>query len=94
MCALANVLGQQVCELAQLCMSGQWNQAKEVQYRLIEPNMAVSFILTFYSDTTKVLITNTCKSCGDCSDMGIQAFKQCYTGKSVIVFISAHINKT
>ncbi|XP_053085562.1 4-hydroxy-2-oxoglutarate aldolase, mitochondrial isoform X2 [Pangasianodon hypophthalmus] len=41
-CALANVLGQQVCELAQLCTSGQWDKAKELQYRLIEPNMAVT----------------------------------------------------
>ncbi|KAF5894941.1 4-hydroxy-2-oxoglutarate aldolase, mitochondrial, partial [Clarias magur] len=39
-CALANVLGQQVCELAKLCTSGQWDKAKELQYRLIEPNMA------------------------------------------------------
>lgn len=41
-CALANVLGQQVCELAQLCVSGCWNEAKELQYRLIEPNTAVT----------------------------------------------------
>ncbi|XP_053472461.1 4-hydroxy-2-oxoglutarate aldolase, mitochondrial [Ictalurus furcatus] len=41
-CALANVLGQQVCELAQLCTSGQWDKAKELQYRLIEPNLAVT----------------------------------------------------
>ncbi|XP_047674479.1 4-hydroxy-2-oxoglutarate aldolase, mitochondrial isoform X2 [Tachysurus fulvidraco] len=39
-CALANVLGQQVCELAQLCTSGQWDKARELQYRLIEPNTA------------------------------------------------------
>lgn len=41
-CALANVLGQQVCELAQLCVSGRWDEARELQYRLIEPNTAVS----------------------------------------------------
>ncbi|XP_027024270.1 4-hydroxy-2-oxoglutarate aldolase, mitochondrial isoform X1 [Tachysurus fulvidraco] len=41
-CALANVLGQQVCELAQLCTSGQWDKARELQYRLIEPNTAVT----------------------------------------------------
>uniref|UniRef100_W5LQE8 4-hydroxy-2-oxoglutarate aldolase, mitochondrial n=1 Tax=Astyanax mexicanus TaxID=7994 RepID=W5LQE8_ASTMX len=41
-CALANVLGQQVCELADLCTSGQWDKAKELQYRLIEPNTAVT----------------------------------------------------
>lgn len=41
-CALANVLGQQVCELAQLCVSGRWDEARELQYRLIEPNTAVT----------------------------------------------------
>lgn len=41
-CALANVLGQQVCDLAQLCVSGRWDEARELQYRLIEPNTAVS----------------------------------------------------
>ncbi|KAK3509981.1 hypothetical protein QTP70_024324 [Hemibagrus guttatus] len=41
-CALANVLGQQVCELAQLCTSGQWDRARDLQYRLIEPNTAVT----------------------------------------------------
>ncbi|XP_072527771.1 4-hydroxy-2-oxoglutarate aldolase, mitochondrial [Salminus brasiliensis] len=41
-CALANVLGQQVCDLAHLCISGQWDKAKEIQYRLIEPNTAVT----------------------------------------------------
>ncbi|TRY94568.1 hypothetical protein DNTS_024384 [Danionella cerebrum] len=41
-CALANVLGLQVCELAQLCVSGRWDEARELQYRLIEPNAAVT----------------------------------------------------
>ncbi|XP_062845753.1 4-hydroxy-2-oxoglutarate aldolase, mitochondrial [Trichomycterus rosablanca] len=41
-CALANVLGQQVCELGELCKSGQWDKAKDLQYRLIEPNTAVT----------------------------------------------------
>lgn len=41
-CALANVLGQQVCDLAQLCVSGRWDEARELQYRLIEPNAAVT----------------------------------------------------
>ncbi|XP_067271040.1 4-hydroxy-2-oxoglutarate aldolase, mitochondrial [Pseudorasbora parva] len=41
-CALANVLGQQVCDLAQLCVSGRWDKARELQYRLIEPNAAVT----------------------------------------------------
>ncbi|XP_026866290.2 4-hydroxy-2-oxoglutarate aldolase, mitochondrial [Electrophorus electricus] len=41
-CALANVLGQEVCELAQLCTSGEWDKARKLQYRLIEPNIAVT----------------------------------------------------
>ncbi|XP_016088432.1 4-hydroxy-2-oxoglutarate aldolase, mitochondrial-like [Sinocyclocheilus grahami] len=41
-CALANILGQQVCDLAQLCVSGCWDEARELQYRLIEPNTAVT----------------------------------------------------
>ncbi|XP_051977313.1 4-hydroxy-2-oxoglutarate aldolase, mitochondrial [Xyrauchen texanus] len=41
-CALANVLGQQVCELAQLCVSGHWDEARKLQCRLIEPNTAVT----------------------------------------------------
>ncbi|KAJ1140999.1 hypothetical protein NDU88_007336 [Pleurodeles waltl] len=41
-CALANILGTQVCELERLCLAGQWDAAKELQYRLIEPNAAVT----------------------------------------------------
>ncbi|KAG5855276.1 4-hydroxy-2-oxoglutarate aldolase, mitochondrial [Anguilla anguilla] len=41
-CALANVLGRQVCQLEELCVSGQWEAAKALQYRLIEPNAAVT----------------------------------------------------
>lgn len=41
-CALANVLGKEVCELERLCMLGQWEKARELQHRLIEPNTAVS----------------------------------------------------
>lgn len=41
-CALANVLGPQVCELHQLCVSGQWDKARALQQRLIEPNTAVT----------------------------------------------------
>lgn len=40
-CALANVLGAQVCQLERLCLTGQWEDAQELQYRLIEPNSAV-----------------------------------------------------
>lgn len=41
-CALANVLGPQVCELHQLCVSGRWDEATVLQQRLIEPNTAVT----------------------------------------------------
>lgn len=41
-CALANVLGHQLCELQRLCTSGCWEEARELQQRLIEPNAAVS----------------------------------------------------
>ncbi|KAM9618003.1 4-hydroxy-2-oxoglutarate aldolase, mitochondrial isoform 1-T1 [Trichechus inunguis] len=41
-CALANVLGAQVCQLEQLCLTGQWEDAQKLQHRLIEPNTAVT----------------------------------------------------
>lgn len=41
-CALANVLGQQICELEKLCLQGQWERARDLQHRLIEPNTAVT----------------------------------------------------
>ncbi|XP_030797374.1 4-hydroxy-2-oxoglutarate aldolase, mitochondrial isoform X3 [Rhinopithecus roxellana] len=41
-CALANVLGAQVCQLERLCLTGQWEDAQKLQHRLIEPNAAVS----------------------------------------------------
>ncbi|XP_074152093.1 4-hydroxy-2-oxoglutarate aldolase, mitochondrial [Sminthopsis crassicaudata] len=41
-CALANVLGAQVCQLERLCLTGQWEDAQILQHRLIEPNTAVT----------------------------------------------------
>ncbi|XP_020033343.1 4-hydroxy-2-oxoglutarate aldolase, mitochondrial [Castor canadensis] len=41
-CALANVLGAQVCQLERLCLTGQWEDAQKLQHRLIEPNVAVT----------------------------------------------------
>lgn len=41
-CALANVLGAQVCQLERLCLTGQWEDAQKLQHRLIEPNTAVT----------------------------------------------------
>lgn len=42
MCALANVLGDSLCQLDQLWRQGQWQEARDLQHRLIEPNTAVS----------------------------------------------------
>lgn len=41
-CALANVLGNEVFKLYQLFQSGQLQQAEELQKRLIEPNKYVT----------------------------------------------------
>ncbi|NWY34821.1 HOGA1 protein, partial [Pheucticus melanocephalus] len=41
-CALANVLGDPLCQLDHLCRTGQWQEARDLQLRLIEPNTAVS----------------------------------------------------
>lgn len=40
-CALANVLGTPICQLENLCHTGNWDKARELQHRLIEPNLAV-----------------------------------------------------
>nr|XP_058910734.1 4-hydroxy-2-oxoglutarate aldolase, mitochondrial isoform X9 [Kogia breviceps] len=55
-CALANVLGAQVCQLERLCLTGQWEDAQKLQHRLIEPNTAaVLYILTFHWGGTSAL---------------------------------------
>nr|XP_020442478.1 4-hydroxy-2-oxoglutarate aldolase, mitochondrial [Monopterus albus] len=41
-CALANVLGGELCELERLCVSGRWEEARVLQQRLIEPNTTVT----------------------------------------------------
>ncbi|XP_059803129.1 4-hydroxy-2-oxoglutarate aldolase, mitochondrial isoform X1 [Hypanus sabinus] len=41
-CALANVLGEPLCKLEKLCLAGQWVDARELQYRLVEPNAAIT----------------------------------------------------
>ncbi|XP_007419963.1 4-hydroxy-2-oxoglutarate aldolase, mitochondrial [Python bivittatus] len=41
-CALANVLGSPICHLEHLCHAGNWDEARELQHRLIEPNIAVT----------------------------------------------------
>ncbi|XP_061228438.1 4-hydroxy-2-oxoglutarate aldolase, mitochondrial isoform X2 [Neopsephotus bourkii] len=41
-CALANVLGSPLCQLDHLCRKGRWQEARELQHRLIEPNTAVT----------------------------------------------------
>jgi 4-hydroxy-2-oxoglutarate aldolase len=42
-CALANVLGREVCKLAELHKMGEHEKAKELQHQLILPNTAVSY---------------------------------------------------
>ena len=46
-CALANVLGEEVCRLHSLHSSGDWEQAKDLQLKLIAPNTAVRTMLYF-----------------------------------------------
>lgn len=41
-CALANVLGAELCELERLWAGARWEEARALQLRLIEPNAAVS----------------------------------------------------
>ncbi|NXP12816.1 HOGA1 protein, partial [Thinocorus orbignyianus] len=41
-CALANVLGAPLCQLDRLCREGRWQEARDLQRRLIEPNTAVT----------------------------------------------------
>ncbi|NXG78131.1 HOGA1 protein, partial [Baryphthengus martii] len=41
-CALANVLGDPLCQLDRLCREGRWKEARDLQHRLIEPNTAVT----------------------------------------------------
>ncbi|NXY50138.1 HOGA1 protein, partial [Ceuthmochares aereus] len=41
-CALANVLGAPLCQLDRLCHEGRWQEARNLQHRLIEPNVAVT----------------------------------------------------
>ncbi|CAB3982926.1 4-hydroxy-2-oxoglutarate aldolase, mitochondrial [Paramuricea clavata] len=41
-CALANVLGREVCKLAELHKMGEHEKAKELQHQLILPNTAVT----------------------------------------------------
>ncbi|NXL28800.1 HOGA1 protein, partial [Glaucidium brasilianum] len=41
-CALANVLGAPLCQLDRLCREGNWQEARDLQHRLIEPNTAVT----------------------------------------------------
>lgn len=41
-CGLANILGQECCDLEQLFKQGKVEEAKELQHRLIGPNMGVT----------------------------------------------------
>ncbi|XP_025736605.2 4-hydroxy-2-oxoglutarate aldolase, mitochondrial isoform X5 [Callorhinus ursinus] len=52
-CALANVLGAQVCQLERLCLTGQWEDAQKLQHRLIEPNTASGGVPQFCIEQVK-----------------------------------------
>lgn len=41
-CALANVLGEEVCKLYDLCKDGKIEEARQLQLKLIKPNGAVT----------------------------------------------------
>ena len=43
-CALANILGEEVCELQKLFSKGLHTEAKNLQHRLIAPNGGVSML--------------------------------------------------
>ena len=47
MCALANVLGREVCKLHELHKHGKLEEAKLLQHKLILPNTAVSKLLCY-----------------------------------------------
>ena len=44
-CALANVLGKDCCDLHELYHAGKYEEAKLLQHRLIAPNAAVSKLI-------------------------------------------------
>ena len=46
-CALANILGEECCQLLKLSQQGKLEEARELQLKLIAPNQAVSFFLFF-----------------------------------------------
>ena len=48
-CALANILGQECCDLATLCTEGRLEEARELQLKLIAPNQAVRTSILFDS---------------------------------------------
>ena len=46
-CALANILGEECCQLLKLSQQGKLEEARELQLKLIAPNQAVSFVCFF-----------------------------------------------
>ncbi|KAK6178036.1 hypothetical protein SNE40_012875 [Patella caerulea] len=41
-CALANILGDELCQLVQLFKDGKFQEAKELQFRMIAPNVSIT----------------------------------------------------
>ena len=57
MCALANVLGREVCKLHELHKHGKMEEAKLLQHKLILPNTAVSELLWYmYSSASGSIV--------------------------------------
>ena len=47
-CALANILGDECCQLLTLSQQAKLEEARELQLKLIAPNQAVSFVLFLF----------------------------------------------
>jgi hypothetical protein len=60
-CALANVLGRECCELQDLYTTGKHKQAQELQQRLIAPNGGVYIILLIIVNQIALIIWSKSK---------------------------------
>ena len=47
-CGLANIMGQECCDLEQLFKQGKMEEAKALQHRLIGPNIGVGYLAALY----------------------------------------------
>ena len=54
-CGLANVLGEECCELQTLYTEGRHSEAQALQHRLVAPNIGVSCFISWIHTTTSIL---------------------------------------